>query len=123
MKAIRWVVSTLMLGGVLAPLGPHAFVHALSDAHFHRHENGVAHAHQHDADHHEHEIDAAPVCDARLMPTRATAPKDGNGAVLPPSAPLLAAPPQLVSLLSPSHLPGAPPGYRASPHLGRAPPA
>ena len=123
MIAVRGLLSALLFGGVLAPLGPHALVHAWSDAHFHRHANGVAHSHHHEADHHEHEIDANPSREARLLPSSATTQSDSHVATLLPASSPVIAPPQIASQIPPSHLSGAPPGRRAFPHLGRAPPA
>lgn len=121
----RCLIAALLLGGTLAPLGMDALAHVWSDVHAHRHADGDAHSHDHDADHHEreHEFDSDAARDARLRPPPSTA-GDGEDAVTL----LLAATPAVESprrdpALSASRLPGASPGRRARPHLGRAPPA
>lgn len=125
MKTARCLIAALLLGGTIAPLGMDVLAHAWSDVHAHRHADGDTHSHEHDADHHEreHAFDSDAARDARLRPPPSTT-GDGEDAVtlLPGATPAVEST-RRDPALSASRLPGASPGRRALPHLGRAPPA
>lgn len=123
MKTFRCLIAALLLGGAFVPLGPDALAHAWNDVHAHRHADGNAHSHDHDADHHEHELDSDTASDARLRPSLSTATDEEHRVALIPAETAAVKAPRLVSALSASRLPGASPGRRVLPHLGRAPPA
>jgi len=125
MKIARCLIAALILVGALAPLGADALAHAWSDLHAHRHADGNAHSHDHDADHHgrEHEFDSDTSRDARLRPSPSTARDGEEGVTLLLTATPAVEDPCLDPTLCASRLPGASPGRRALPHLGRAPPA
>ncbi|MDP3544373.1 MAG: hypothetical protein Q8T11_18065 [Elusimicrobiota bacterium] len=125
MRTARCLIAALLLGGTFVPLGADALAHAWSDVHVHRHADGDAHSHDHDADHHEreHEFGSDAARDARLRPSPSTAGDGEDLVTLLPAAAPAAESPRLDSMLSASRLPGASPGRRALPHLGRAPPA
>lgn len=125
MKTARCLIAALLLGGALAPLGTDALAHAWSDVHAHRHADGETHSHDHDSDHHEreNEYDSDAASDALLRPSPSTARGAEDAVAYLPPAPPAVGSPRRDSALSASRLPGASPGRRALPHLGRSPPA